>query len=881
MSLWRQVTRGMRVLLNRAAADRDLGDEVQHYFEQATAAHQERGLSPAQARRAARVELGSVTAAQEQVRDAGWESVVGAVLADLRYAARRLRANPVFTAVSVLTLGLGIGATTAIFSAVNPVLFEPLPYPDPGRLVTISDVSAERTRLDVTFGTFRELTQRSRSFSGLAVLKSWQPTVTGTEVPERVDGQRVSAGYLRALGVGPMLGRDFDAADDRPNGPSVVILGHGLWHRRFDGDRSIVGRIVSLDDNPYTVIGVMPAEFENVLAPSAQLWAPLQYGESFSPESREWGHHLRMVGRLRPGVALGEAAEEVAAIARNPIPELARVPWASLQSGLLLASLRDEVTAAVRPALLAVLGAVVLLLTIACVNVTNLLLARGAQRRGEFAMRAALGAGRARLVRQLLTETLLLALLGGVAGLLVADIGVRALVALSPPGLPRLDAIRLDPAIFAFAFGLSALTGIMIGLVPAMQASRGGLSAGVQQSSRRSAGEYRRTRGTLVVAEVALALVLLVSAGLLLRSLERLFSISPGFEQTGLLTMQVQVTGHRFDADSVRNQFFERSLDAVREVPGVMAAAFTSQLPLSGDLDVYGVHLERDVDPASDGAALRYAVTPGYFQAMGIPLRAGRLLDDHDGAGRPRVVLVSESYAKRAFAGGEPIGRRLRFGPREGDWYTIVGVVGDVKQAALGLGPSDALYVSPAQWHWVDRLMSLVVRTGDEPASLAPAVSSAIWSVDKDQPIVRIATMRQLVERSAAERRFALIVFEAFGITALLLAATGIYGVLSGGVTERTREIGVRSALGASRKNILGLVVRQGMTLTSLGILLGVVGAATTSKVVVAMLFGVSPLDPATYVAVVLLLAAVSAIACWVPAARAARLDPSITLRAE
>jgi putative ABC transport system permease protein len=881
MSLWRQVTRGFRVLLNRRAADRELDDELRHYFEEATAALVASGLSPEEARRTVRLELGDVGSAQEQVRDGGWESVVGAVLADLRYAARRLRVNPGFTAVSVLTLALGIGATTAIFSAVNPILFEPLPYPDARRLVMISDIATDRSPIDVTFGTYHELVQRSRSFEGLAVMKAWQPTVTGPDQPERLEGQRVSAGYLRTLGVSPLFGRDFDAAEDRPKGPNVVILGHALWQRRFGGDASIVGRIVTLDDNPYTVIGVMPQQFENVLVPSAQLWSPLQYGESFSPDSREWGHHLRMVGRLRPGVSVDQAARELAAVARSPIPELPRVPWADLKGGLLLSSLRDDVTHAVRPALLAVLGAVVLLLAIACVNVTNLLLARGAQRRGEFAMRAALGAGRGRLVRQLLTESLLLAVVGGGLGLIVADLGVRALVALSPPGLPRLGAIRVDPVVFGFAFGLSALVGLAVGMVPALQASRGGLSAGAQQSSRRSAGEYRRTRGTLVVAEVALALVLLVSAGLLFRSLQQLFAVAVGFDQSGLLTMQVQVSGHRYDADSVRYQFLEQSLEAVRGLPGVTAAAFTSQLPLSGDLDIYGVHFERDDDPARDGAALRYAVTPNYFRTMGIPLRAGRLLDDRDRAGSPRAVLINESFAKDAFPGQDPIGQRLRSGSPEGDWYTIVGVVGDVRQAALGTSQSNAVYVTPAQWHWVDRLMSLVVRTQGDPSSLAPAVWSAIWSVDKDQPIVRVATMRQLVAQSAAERRFALTLFEAFGMTALLLAAVGIYGILSGSVTERTREIGVRSALGASPGDILGLVVRQGMTLSSLGILLGLLGAAAASRAIVALLFGVSPLDPVTYVGVIGLLAGVSGVACWMPAWRAARLDPSITLRAE
>jgi putative ABC transport system permease protein len=423
--------------------------------------------------------------------------------------------------------------------------------------------------------------------------------------------------------------------------------------------------------------------------------------------------------------------------------------------------------------------------------------------------------------------------------------------------------------------------GIGVGIVPALQASRPTLRPGMERSSGRASGDYRRTRGSLVIAEVALALVLLVSAGLLFRSLSRLMAVDTGFDDGPLLTMQVQVTGHRYDSTDVRYGFLEQTLDAVRHVPGVEAAAYTSQLPLSDDLDIYGTHLEREVDPANDGASLRYAVTPGYFTAMRIPLRAGRLLDEHDGANSPRAVVVSESFVKGAFPGVDPIGQRLRFGDPEGDWYTIVGVVGDVRQTALGLTTMNAVYVTPMQWHWVDRRMSLVVRARETPATLAPAVRAAIWSVDKDQPVVRVATMRELVQASVADRRFALVVFEAFGTAALVLAAIGLYGILSVSVTERTREIGVRSALGASSRDILGLVLRQGMVLAAVGVVVGLGLAWAASRSLAALLFELPPLDPVTYAGVVALLLGVSALACWGPAWRAARLDPAITLRVE
>jgi len=880
MSLWRQLTRGLRALTNGTAADQDIADEVRDYLEQSTAEMVAKGLSPEQARRAAQLEIGNTTIMREQVRSYGWENLVRTTLTDLAYAGRRLRSSPGFTAASALTLAVGIGATVAIFSAVNPILFEPLPYPHPEGIVTISDVGPGDSSLDVTFGTFLEVTARSRSFDALAVMKPWQPTLTGSAEPERLEGQRVSAQYFRALGVAQAPGRDFEPFEDRTGGPNVVILSERLLRRRFGGDPTIVGRQIKLDDHSFTVVGVMPATFENVLSPSTELWAPLQYSTSFTPDSREWGHHLRMVGRLRPGVAQAAAARELDEIARTTLAEFPRVPWASLEAGLGVRSLQDEITYAVKPALLAVLGAVVLLLAIACVNVTNLLLARGARRRGEFAMRAALGAGRGRLIRQLLTESLLLAVVGGVLGMILANAGIRGLVSLSPPDLPRLGAIRLDGAVFVFAVAVTTVIGVLVGMIPALHASRGDLRVGLQQSSHRASSDHRRTRGALVVAEVALALVLLVSAGLLLRSLQRVFAVDVGFDATNLLTMEVQESGRQFDVNAARYRFFDEALEAVRRVPGVTAAAFTALLPLSGDLDVYGVHFQKDSDRRNDGAALRYAVTPDYFAAMRIPLRRGRLLNRNDDAGAPHVAVISESFANRTFPGDDPIGQRLQFGPAD-NWFTIVGVVGDVKHASIALTPQDALYVTPQQWQWADKVMSLVVRSPRDPTTLAREVRQAIWSVDKDQPIVRVATVAELVEKSAVERRFALTLFEAFALAALSLAAIGIYGVLSGSVAERTREIGVRSALGASRGDILALVLHQGLALTAVGVAIGVSGAVVASRMLVTLLFGISHLDPITYVGVVALLLGVATVACWIPASRAAGVDPSITLRAE
>src|SRR2546422_1214140 len=567
------------------------------------------------------------------------------VLKDLRYAARCLRAAPGFTAIAVLTLALGIGATTAIFSAFNRLLFQSLPSPHAGRIAMISEMRRDGSRNDGTFGMYRALVERNRSFEAIAVLEPWQPTMTGPDQPERFDGQRVSASYFHVLGVSPILGRDFEPSDDRLNGPNVVVLSDALWRRRFGGDRTIVGRQITLDDNSYSVIGVMPSGFENVLAPSAELWSPLQYDMS---QGRAWGHHLRTVGRLRPGVSVDRATRELNVLGHAVLQEQHPVTYGR-DVELTAASLQDEVTRGVKPALVAILGAVTLVLVIACVNVTNLLLARGGQRRGEFAMRAALGAGRARLIRQLLTESLLLAALGGGLGMVVADVGVRALVALSPLGLPRVDAIRLDAAVFAFAFGATTFVGLIVGLVPAVHVSGYDLRGGLQDSSRSTAGGHQIIRGTLVVAEVALAIVLLVSAGLLLRSLERLFAVAPGFDASHLLTMQVQTSGHRFDdvlddvENSTRHRFFAQALHAVRDVPGVAAAGFSSLLPLSGDqFGEYGVQFEND-NLGGGYNVFRYVVTSGYIETMGIALRRGRLLDDRDVASAPPAVLISES----------------------------------------------------------------------------------------------------------------------------------------------------------------------------------------------------------------------------------------------
>jgi putative ABC transport system permease protein len=808
---------------------------------------------------------------------------VSGLLADLRYASRILAKSPGFTVAAVLTLALGIGANAAIFSVLNAILFEPLPYPHASRIMMIWDVF-EGTRSEVTFHTFRELTSRNHSFEATAVIEPWRPTISGATEPERLEGQSVSANFFRVLGIKPALGRDLQASDDAYHGPRVVILSNGLWKRRFAADPTIVGRGITLDGDSYEVVGIMPRQFENVLAPSADVWSPMQYDATHVGDlnTSEWGHHLRMIGRLRAGLGKDTVTRELSTIAAFPVADFPRAPWASLKSGFIVNSLQQEITRDVKPALLTVFGAVLLVLAIVCVNVTNLLLARGSRRRAEFAIRAVLGAPRQRVLRQLLTESCLLSVLGGALGVVIAQLGVQAIVAFAPD-LPRLQAITVNLSVFLFGTAVTALIGIAIGVIPALYAARGDLQNSIQPSQQRIVGAHHTALRTLVVAEVSLAFVLLVGTGLLLRSLERLFVVDPGFQPSHVLTMLVQTSGHEFDEVAARRRFFTQALEQVRRVPGVSSAAFTSLLPLSEKRETisagtYGTLFEKDQRGYD---VFLYTVTPDYFTTMGIPLREGRALNERDAASAPPVVLISESLAKREFFGEDPVGQRLHVGPRDRPWYTVAGVVADVKQSSLAVTDLDAVYLTLEQNWFADDAMALVVRTRGDTGALAPAIRNAVWSVDKDQAILHVASMDNLLAASAAERQFVLILFEAFGLLALVLAAVGIYGVLSASVTERFREIGIRSALGASRRSILALVLRQGMTLTMMGSAIGLLGATLVSQAMASLLFGVSSLDLATYVGVTLLLGLVSALACWAPAHRATQIDPNVALRYE
>lgn len=883
--MWRQLTHGLRSLIRGRAADRDVDEEIQAFLDESAAALEQDGHTPDEARRLARVRYGNPMSMREDVRSSGWEHMIETVIGDVRYGVRRLVRDRGFAAVTISTLALGIGSATVILSVAAPVFVQTLPFPNVERIHAIWDQGQDRSRVEVAFGSFLELQQRSRAFETVAVTRVWQPTLTGGSTPERLEGRAVTAGYFGVFGISPRIGRGFVEQDDRPNATRVAIISDRLWRRRFDADPAVIGRQVTLDGASYDVVGILPQAFEHRLMPPADVWRPLQYDATLpSFMGREWGHHLRMVGRVREGVSPADALADLNQIARDRTPAFNRPRWADLSQGLTIDPLHDELTRDARPAMLAVTVAATLLLLIACVNVINLLLARNAQRRAELSMRTALGAGRGRLIRQLLTETLVLAGLGGVAGLLLAQVALGAIVAIGETGLPTValatEGAVIDTPVFATAFAVTAIVGLLVGLAPAF--SSRDFKAGLPHGARETRGAHHTMRRSLVVAEVAFALVLLAGAGLLFRSLDELFAIAPGFDDGNVMTMQVQVSGPQYRETQAINRFFTAALERVEAVPGVTNAALTSLLPLSGDSDIYGLQFEfSDADGATDGAAFRYAVTPDYAGTMGLTLRRGRFITEQDRAGAPLAVVVNEAFAERRFPNTDPIGQRLHIGPTDRPWFTIVGVVNDVKQMSLEEEWGNAVYVAPEQWHFADRSFWFVIKTAGDPAALTASIREAIWAVDRDQPIVRVGTLTSVVAATARERRFALLLFEVFGISALLLTTIGIYGVVAGGVNDRIREIGVRTALGASRHQILRMILSQGMVLSMAGVALGLAIAAVASRGLTSLLYGVSPLDPTSYIAVITVLLTSAIAASWLPAWRASRVDPSVTLRAE
>jgi putative ABC transport system permease protein len=806
--------------------------------------------------------------------------IMSSFLSDLRLAARLLARAPTFTAAAVLTLGIAIGATAAIFSVANPVLIRPLPYRNADRVMVVWERDRDGSRSTVGFTTIRDYAARTTTFESSAALGDWQPTLSEGTEPERLQGLRVSSTYFRTLGVQPALGRDFRADEDVSGAQRVVIISNALWQRRFGGDRSIIGKPISIGGNLMPVVGVMPEGFDDVTAPGAQIWRILGYAVT-DPYACRTCRHLRMIARLKPGVTVERAQSELTRVHKAIVAEH---PEDYGSPDALVAPLQREVTLQYRPALLALGAAVALMLIIAIANMTNLQLARLVRREEEFAIRTALGASAPRLARQLLTEAMLIGVLGGVAGLAVAWAAIPALVRQLPPQLPRLGSIHLDLAALGVIGAIVVVLTVVVGLAPRRGRRVSNIADGLRAGRRLTGTPHSAVRAGLVVAELAFALMLLVGAGLLARSVIRLLDVDKGFDATNLLTLEFNAVGPRYATDAAVFAYHDKVRDAVRSLPGVLSVGVVSQLPLGGNLDMYGVEAQDkpESDPAKVPSGDRYVVSADYLSTMRIRILEGRAFtaaEERDTVNN--VALVSQALATKLWPGESAIGKRIRMGGPERSFRTIIGVTGNVHHAGLDATQLKQFYVPERQWFFSDGQEMLVVRTQGTPTALAAAVRRAIQQIDPAQPIVKIAAMEDVVAASTAQRRLALTLFTCFALAALLLAVAGIYGVLAGNVAERTREIGLRAALGATPGNILRLVVGQGARMAVIGLGVGLFGAFALTRSLRALLFGVGPNDPTTIVVATAVLLAAALAACLVPALRALRVDPSQAFRSD
>jgi putative ABC transport system permease protein len=801
------------------------------------------------------------------------------LIRDLQYGIRMLIRKPGFTAVAVVTLALGIGANTMIFSVVNAVLLSPLPFPDSARLVRIGESHANYTG-NFTYASFLDLGGETESLENIAASRFWSDNLTDGGEPEQVSSMRVSANFFPALGVAPQLGRTFLAEEDQPGRDNVLVISDGLWRRRFGADANLIGKTIAVSGVDRTVIGVMPQGFQSGFLFPGQydLWVPLASFGSLRDNRRS--HLLAVVARLKPGATITQAQAELTTVmnrieAQNPgvdDPEL----------GVNVIGLQERLVAPMRPALLVLLCAVGCVLLIACANVANLLLARSAAREREMAIRLALGASRWRIGRQLLTESALLGLVGGAAGLLLAVWGVDSITALNPGNLPRIDEVRIDGWVLGFTLLTSLLTGILFGLAPALQFPRLSIHEVVKDGGRGSVGMRRRwLRHFLVVSEVAVALVLLIGAGLLINSFWRLQQVDRGFDARNVLTLNLTLPQARYATSEQQAAFLKQVIERVQAVPGVRSAGLTSTLPLTGGPSTeFVIEGRPPLAVGDEPAADIRIVDPNYFHAMGISLRAGRSFSDRDTAGAPKVMVINENMARRFWADEDPIGKRVTMK----DWGPpltgeIVGVAADVKANGLDSDTRPMIYWPYPQFPSI--FNDIVVRAEGDPLRLVGAVKSQIWSVDPQQPIASVATMEQVLANSVAPRRFNMLLIVIFAAVALALAAVGVYGVISYTVAQRTHEIGIRVAMGARGADVLKLVVGQGMTLALTGVGLGLAAAVGLTRLMSSLLFGVSATDGPTFVIIAVLLTGVALAACIVPARRATKVDPMVALRYE
>ncbi|MGI8732777.1 MAG: ABC transporter permease [Pyrinomonadaceae bacterium] len=801
---------------------------------------------------------------------------------DLRYGVRMLTKNSGFTVVAVLALTLGIGANTAIFSVVNSVLLRPLPYSEPGRLVQLWEVDARKktSEMPASYPNFADWRDQRNTFEEVAAYSDWTFNLTGTGEPERIRSAIISPAFFSTLGIKPIRGRIFLSGEDERGKDLVAVISESLWRRRFDSDPNIVGRSLNLDDKSFTVIGVIARGVQApLLSDEIELWAPLSHGFGFTDRD---SHYLNVVARLKPDATLQQAQADM-----NTIAGRLEQQYAESNKGrsVRVVSLNEQIVGDFRTSLFVMLGAVVFVLLIGSANVANMSLARATARQKEMAIRTALGAGRWRIVRQLLTESVLLSLLSGTLGLLVAIWGIDLLVALSPADLPRVREVTIDLRVLAFTLAVSLLTGILFGLLPALQASRPNLNERLKTGGGSATGgtNRQRLRGFLVIAEIALSLVLLVGAGLLIRSFLRLQAVNPGFNPTNVLTMQIDLSGPKYKTGAQVIAFHNQLLERLKQLPGVQHASTRSFVPIANDASFAYLRFNVEGRQADDSAPAAFynGVSPEYFQTMMIPLLKGRGFSERDVRGSQNVAIVNGTLARRYFGSEDVMGKRISVEdkPKEEDWITIVGVVGDTKPRELRSEPVAELYMPYGQQP--ERGMSLMIRYLEGGTGVAAAVRNEVLALDKDQPIYSIRTLESVLSESVAGPRFRMLVLGIFAGMALILAGVGIYGVISYGVSQRTREIGIRMALGAQATDVLKLVVKGGMMLVLIGVALGLAGALALTRLLSTLLFAVTPTDAATFATVSVGLIVVALFACFIPARRATKVDPLVALRYE
>lgn len=872
--------------LDRRRAEQEAEEEIQTHLELEAREKIEAGHAPEEARQAARRAFGSVALAKEGSRAVWGFGSLEAWWQDLRYGARLLLKKPGFTLTAVLTLGLGIGANTAIFTVVDATLLRGLPYRESDRLVQVweSRRIGEIKQMDASYPDYLDWAQATDTVEGICGYTGWDGsfTLTGRAAPERIEGARVTASFFSVLGVAPVLGRTFLPDEDRPQAERTVILSYGLWQRRFGGDPNIVGQRLVLDGNGYTVLGVLPQSFQFAPMGKAQLWVPLR--PTPNQLNMRFMHWLDVIARLKPGVGLAQAQAQMNTIGARIERDYSD---SHTGAGLKLVPLHEQIVGSLGSLMLVLLGAVGFVLLIACANVANLLLLRAAERRQEIGMRLALGATRGRLVRQLLCESVLLAMVGGALGLAMAAWGVKLLLAAIPEAqldsMPYLQGLTLDSRVLYFTGALSLVTGVVFGLTPAWQSTKLDLHNALKDGSRNMANNSRhRLHGLLVVTEIALALVLLVGAGLLIKSTRRLLEVKLGFRPERLLTMQLDLPPSRYADDDQLRAFHQQLLSRIAALPGVAGVASVNWLPLQGGPgDLLNVEGQPTPPPSEVPKTTTHVVSSDYFRTMGIALIKGRAFTDDDNQAAPKVVVINAALARRLFGQQDPIGSRILFVGDDPKPHQIVGVVDDEKVGELDEEAGAVIYRPYLQDPWTK--LNLVIRAAGEPSSLVNAVRGEVRALDANLALYSIATMEQLIaERpSTFLRRYPALLLGLFAALALTLAAVGIYGVISYAANQRTHEIGVRMALGAGRRDVLKLIVGQGLKLTLIGVGCGLLASLALSRVMDSLLFGVSATDPQTFLVVSLLLSLVALMACWIPAQRATRVDPINALRSE